>query len=359
MPQSLAALLPAEIAERMAAWGEPAYRAEQVFCAVQRDAALDPRAITTLPQALRERLAAEAGGPATEVLETQASRDGTTKFLLGLRDDRRVEAVLIPEGARRTVCVSTQVGCPIRCVFCASGVAGLVRNLDAAEIVEQLLRVAAHVGARPTNVVLMGMGEPLLNFDAVERALRVWTDRRGLGLAPRRITVSTAGTPARVDRLAALDLGVGLAVSLHAPDDETRALLVPGSPPGRTEALVEAARRYAQTSGRDATIEYVLIGGVNDRRSHAAALADRLAGGHLHVNLIPFNPVPHRPDLVPPSGNASREFLRILTTRGVAATLRTRRGEDIAAACGQLALERSLGTGAEDQTRPARGASVS
>jgi 23S rRNA (adenine2503-C2)-methyltransferase len=290
---------------------------------------------------LRERLA-DLARPATSLVERQDSADGTTKFLFALADGRRVESVLIPEDGRNTVCVSSQVGCPIRCVFCASGVEGLVRNLTVAEIVEQVLRVRAHLGERPSHIVLMGMGEPLLNLENVVAAVRCWTDPEGLGFSPRRITVSTAGTPSKIDRLADAGLGVQLAISLHAPDDATRARLVPGSPGGRTKALVEAGARYARKTGRDVTVEYVLIGGENDAPEHADALAELTAGRHIHVNLIPLNPVSHRPDLKAPSGLAARGFLRRLHEAGVSATLRTQRGEDIAAACGQLALERSL-----------------
>ena len=276
--------------------GEPPYRAKQVFQSVQQRGALDPAAMTNLPLALRERLA-EAAPPALEPVEVQTSADGTTKFLFALQDGKRVESVLIPEGDRNTVCVSSQVGCPIRCVFCASGVKGLVRNLSTAEIAEQLLRVRAHLGVRPTHVVLMGMGEPLLNLPAVEGAIRLWTDPDGLGFSPRRITVSTAGTPSKVDQLADLGLGVHLAISLHAPDDESRGRLVPGSPAGRTAGLIEAGARFARKTGRDVTVEYVMIAGENDQPEHAETLARLLRGKHIHVNLIPLNPVHHRPDL--------------------------------------------------------------
>ncbi|MDJ0523543.1 MAG: 23S rRNA (adenine(2503)-C(2))-methyltransferase RlmN [Planctomycetota bacterium] len=337
----LAGLTLDELRDRLVALGEPPYRAKQIFQAVQQRGVLDPREMTTLPLELRERLAEEIS-PATELVEVQTSEDGTTKFLFGLHDGKRIESVLIPEDGRNTICVSSQVGCPIRCVFCASGVEGLIRNLDVAEIAEQVLRVRAHLGERPSHIVMMGMGEPLLNIENVIAAIRLWTDKDGLGFSPRRITVSTAGTPSKVDRLAESGLGVHIAISLHAPDDETRARLVPGSPGGRTRALVEAGARYARKTGRDVTVEYVLMAGENDAPEHADALAALTAGRHIHVNLIPLNPVSHRPDLKAPSGLAATGFLRRLQQQGVSATLRTQRGEDIAAACGQLALERAL-----------------
>jgi 23S rRNA (adenine2503-C2)-methyltransferase len=251
---ALAGLDPAGLRDLLAALGEPAWRVKQVFQAVQAQGRLDPAGITTLPASLRAGLAA-ATRAATRTVEVQEARDGTTKFLLALADARRVETVLIPEGKRRTVCVSSQVGCPIRCVFCASGIEGLIRDLHTAEIVEQVLRVRAYLGERPSHIVLMGMGEPLLNIENVLAAIRCWTAREGLGFSPRRITVSTAGTPSKIDRLAESGLGVNLAISLHAPDDATRAHLVPGSPGGRTKALVEAGARYARKTGRDVTVE--------------------------------------------------------------------------------------------------------
>lgn len=338
---TLAGLTLDELREHLVGMDEPPYRAKQVYQAVQARGVLDPHEMTTLPLALRERLAEETR-PATELAEVQASEDGTTKFLFQLVDGKRIESVLIPEDGRNTICVSSQVGCPIRCVFCASGVKGLIRNLEVAEIAEQVLRVRAHLGERPSHIVMMGMGEPLLNIDNVMAAVRLWIDRAGQGFSPRRITVSTAGTPSKVDRLAESGLGVNLAISLHAADDETRAHLVPGSPNGRTRALVEAGARYARKTGRDATVEYVLIAGENDAPEHADALAAMTAGRHIHVNLIPLNPVSHRPDLKAPSGLAATGFLRRLQQQGVSATLRSQRGEDIAAACGQLALERSV-----------------
>jgi 23S rRNA (adenine2503-C2)-methyltransferase len=340
---ALTGLTREELREVLSGWGEPAYRADQVFSAVWRRGVLDPAAMTTLPKALRDRLSEAFRPAAASVLEVERSKDGTEKALLGLADGARVETVLIPDRDRATVCVSTQVGCPVACVFCASGVGGLVRNLTTAEVAEQPLHVARRRGARPTHVVVMGMGEPLLNLRALVPAIRIWTDPQGLGFSPRRVTVSTAASGRLVDRLAETGLGVPLAVSLHGPDDETRRRLVPTSPPGRVEDLVDAVSRYARKTGRDATVEYVLIEGWNDAPEHAEALARRLQGRHVHVNLIPLNPVPHRPDLRPPSGIAAKAFARRLREEGVHATLRARHGEDIAAACGQLALERAVG----------------
>lgn len=341
-----------ELRALLAGLGEPGYRAEQVFRAVWKENVPDVASMTTLGKGLRQRLADATTPAATSVVEVEASADGTTKWLLGLADGARVETVLIPEGDRRTVCVSTQVGCPIRCVFCASGVRGLLRNLSAAEIAEQVLHVQRHLGARPTNVVVMGMGEPLLNLPALTHAVRLWEDPAGMDFGARRITVSTAGTAPMVDRLVEADLGVHLAVSLHGADDATRRRMVPTSPDGRVGDLVEAAARFARKTGRDVTVEYVLVGGENDGLEQADRLGGLLAGRHIHVNLIPLNPVAHRPDLRAPSPADARAFARRLEERGVPARLRTRRGDDIHAACGQLALERALSGPAAPAPRP-------
>lgn len=338
----LAALTLHELDALFAHWGEPRFRAKQVFEAVQRRGILDPQEMTTLPLSLRKHVELSVQGPATRLEEIQESADGTAKLLLALVDGRRVETVIIPDGDRRTVCVSTQVGCPVGCVFCASGVDGLVRNLSTAEIVEQVLQAVRHLGGRPSHLVVMGMGEPLLNLRALEPAIRMWTDKDGLGFSPRRVTVSTASTATLVDRLLQTGLRVNLAVSLHGPDDATRTRLVPTNRPGQVSTLVEAAIRYARGTGRDATVEYVLIEGENDRPEHADALARLLAGRHVHLNLIPLNPVDHRPDLSAPSGAVGQAFARRVEQAGASVTLRSRRGDDIDAACGQLALKRTL-----------------
>lgn len=339
---ALAGLTLPEMRALLEGLGEPSYRAEQVFGMVWREGITDPAAMSVLGKGLRARLAEATSPEATRVVEVEEAADGTQKLLLELHDGARVEAVLIPEGDRRTVCVSTQVGCPIRCVFCASGVAGLLRNLTVAEIAEQVLHVRRRLGARPSNIVVMGMGEPLLNLKALGPAIAIWGDPKGMDFGARRITVSTAATAPMIDRLAALDLGVHLAVSLHGPDDATRRRLIPTSPEGRVQDLVEAATRFARKTGRDVTVEYVLIAGENDRPEQAEALAALLVDRHIHVNLIPLNPVAHRPDLVAPSGLAARAFAQRLERAGVFTKLRSQRGDDIHAACGQLALERSL-----------------
>jgi len=336
------ALAPEELEARLAALGLPRYRARQVRDAVLRRGARSFEEATDLPRDLRERLGRDLRPRATAVESVLRSSDGTAKLLVRLDDGRRVETVVIPEGRRTTVCVSTEVGCPVRCAFCASGLEGLVRPLAAHEIAEQYLHARSlcaddGIGA-PTNVVLMGMGEPLLNFDATAAALRLLRDRSGIGLGARRITLSTVGILEGMERLRAEGHKINLAVSLHAPDDATRDRLVPLNARTGVARVVEAARRYAKESGRDVTFEYVLLAGVNDSDEQAEALAGHAAGAHINVNLIPFNRVEGIP-FHPPSPERVEAFAARLRRRRVPVHVRRRRGDDIAAACGQLRLE--------------------
>lgn len=339
---AVTSLSAAALEARLAAEGLPRYRARQVRDAVFRRGARSFEEMTDLPRDLRARLGAALRVHSSRVERVQRSRDGTVKLLVLLEDGLRVEAVLIPEGRRTTLCVSTEVGCPVRCAFCASGLEGLVRPLAAHEIVEQVLharRLRADDGAGPpTNLVLMGMGEPLLNFDATAAALKALRDRSGIGLGARRITLSTVGILEGMERLREEGHPINLAVSLHAPDDATRTRLVPLNARSGVAAVVEAARRYARETRRDVTFEYVLLEGVNDSDAQAAALADHAAGAHINVNLIPFNRVEGLPFL-PPAPGRVEAFATILRRRGVPVHVRRRRGDDIDAACGQLRLK--------------------
>ncbi|HEU4394594.1 MAG TPA: 23S rRNA (adenine(2503)-C(2))-methyltransferase RlmN [Planctomycetota bacterium] len=338
----MTALAPAELEARLAALGLPKYRARQVRDAVLRRGARSFEEATDLPRELRERLSRELRARSSAVERVQRSRDGTAKLLVLMEDGRRVETVVIPEGRRTTVCVSTEVGCPVRCAFCASGLEGLVRPLAAHEIAEQFLHarsLCADDGVpAPTNVVLMGMGEPLLNFDATAAALRMLRDRAGIALGARRITLSTVGILDGIERLKSEGHKINLAVSLHAPDDRTRDRIVPLNTRSGVARIVEAARRYARETGRDVTFEYVLLAGVNDSDAQAEALAGHAAGAHINVNLIPFNRVPGLPFRSPTPARVEA-FSAILRRRGVPVHVRRRRGDDIAAACGQLRLE--------------------
>jgi len=332
-----------EVRAFVQALGEPPYRAEQILSWAYGKRVRDFAAMGNLPKALRERLAVSATLATTSVDQVRRSADGTTKLLVRLADGEAIEAVMIPEGRRNTACLSTQVGCPIGCVFCASGLGGLVRNLEPGEIVEQVLHVLDLLpeGKRLTNIVVMGIGEPLLNYAATRRALEVLTARWGLGLSPRRITVSTVGLPELIERLAADGPAVNLAVSLHASDDLTRSQLVPRARPIRD--ILAAARRYLRQTGREVTIEYVLVKGVNDSTADARELARLIGRAPFLVNLIPLNRVEGL-GWEPPGPERVARFANALRGRGVRVHVRRRRGADIEGACGQLRLRPRAGS---------------
>ncbi|HET7489198.1 MAG TPA: 23S rRNA (adenine(2503)-C(2))-methyltransferase RlmN [Acidimicrobiales bacterium] len=332
----------AELAGLLA--GEPAYRARQVWEGLYRQG-VGPEALTTLPRALRERLAAEpALAPALRVdAEVEADGGDTQKWRWALGDGRMIETVLMHYPGRTTVCVSSQAGCAMACGFCATGQAGFQRNLTAGEIVEQVVRAGAEArrrGRRLSNVVFMGMGEPLANYDKVWAAIeRLHAD---VGLSARHLTVSTIGIVPGIRRLAAAPLPVNLAVSLHAADDDLRAELVPVSRRYPLDALLDACEAWVAAKGRRLSFEWALIAGVNDRPQDAARLAVLARRVRAHVNLIPLNPTPGYPVAgTAPAG--VRAFCRLLTSLGVNATVRRNRGTDIDAACGQLAVRAGTG----------------
>ncbi|HUU21965.1 MAG TPA: 23S rRNA (adenine(2503)-C(2))-methyltransferase RlmN [Phycisphaerae bacterium] len=331
------AALPEELERLCVEWGFPAYRGRQILEWLHRKRVTDWDGMTSLPIALREHLAAL--GPALPVGAGQVLRslDGTRKLQVVLADGQAVETVLIPEGTRLTQCISTQVGCAVRCAFCRSGCDGLTRNLTAAEIVGQVHLAAAEYlpGESLRNVVLMGVGEPLHNLERVLRVLAVLGHPQGLDLSTRRVTVSTVGVPAGIDRLGQATGGAAaLAISLHAADDRTRARLVPGVKAPLAE-IVAALERYPLPKRRRFTIEYVLVDGVNDRPEDARALVRLLSKLRVKVNLLPLNPH-DRTDLRPPPEERVLAFQQVLTDKGLSAFLRRRRGADIGAACGQL-----------------------
>jgi 23S rRNA (adenine2503-C2)-methyltransferase len=321
--------------------GEPRYRAPQVWDALYAE--LRPlEDATTLPQSLRNRLD-EALPLALDPVSEVVSRDGmTTKWLWACTDGAEIETVLMRSPARATVCVSSQAGCAMACTFCATGQAGFERQLDAGEIVEQVVRAAHASSVRVSNVVFMGMGEPLANYDAVWTAIEHL--HRDMGISARRITVSTVGVVPGMRRLAGERLPVTLAVSLHAADDDRRCELVPLNRRYPIAAVLDAAADFARAHGRRVTFEYACIAGVNDGPSDAVALGRLLGGfpgaGGAHVNLIPLNPTDGF------TGRASvrsdlRDFAAALRSHGVTATVRQNRGTDIAAACGQLRRRRA------------------
>jgi len=321
----------------LAAAGQPAWRAGAIRRWLHGRRAGSFAAMTDLPRDLREHLTAAFRIWTTTIAARQQAPDGTEKLLLELADGERIECVLLRDGERRTVCISSQVGCGMGCVFCASGLDGVIRNLSSGEIVEQLLRLAALLPAeeRLSHVVVMGMGEPLANLDRLLPALDVARDAEGLGISPRRITISTVGLPPAIDRLAASGAGYNLAVSLHAAADDLRTRLVPVNKTIGLEAVMAAADRYWEASGRRLTFEYVLLGGVNDTRDDAGRLAELLGGRAALLNVIPYNRVAGMP-WQEPSRRAVAEFLGVLERAGVNVQVRRRKGAEIDAACGQL-----------------------
>jgi len=319
--------------------GELSFRARQLFDWVYRALTLDFAVMTNLPGTFRQRLADMATLQSVQPLETLTSADGlTTKVLLQLRDGETIESVLMRYEGRRTVCVSAQVGCAIRCPFCATGQGGFRRNLSSGEIVGQVLYFARLLQAQNavlTNVVFMGMGEPLANYEATWRAIRILNDPRGVGLGARRFTISTAGLVPGIKRMVQEGLAVGLAVSLHASNDSLRDRLVPLNKRYPIAELMAACREYIQRTGRRVRLEYALMEGINDAPEQARELGHLLHGLLCHVNLISCNPTAAN-DYRPSSRAQVMAFRRELNKLGVANTVRLARGIDIQAGCGQL-----------------------
>lgn len=313
---------------------EPAYRGTQLAKWIYQKAAADFEQMTDLPAAMRARLQECAVVSPNAISLTQHSKDGTVKCLLHLADGNEVECVLLPYDDRVSVCLSTQAGCAMGCRFCATAQGGYTRNLTAGEIVDQLLHLQRLSERRISHVVLMGMGEPLLNFQQVISALHLIHNE--LGISYRRITVSTVGIVPKIYALAGYNLPITLAVSLHAPDDETRARIMPVNRKWGVDTLIQAARDYFETTKRRITFEYLLLREVNDTPWHAEQLVKKLRGVPCLVNLIPFNYVPTPDDFQRPEAERVRRFRQILESGGVEVTQRTERGHDIAAACGQL-----------------------
>lgn len=294
-------------------------------------------AMSDLPKKLRSRLEETFTPLGSGISKELVSTDGTRKLLVKLWDGADVECVMIPDAARRTACISTQVGCGMGCVFCASGLNGVQRNLKPGEIVEQLVRLRNRLPEeeRLTNIVVMGMGEPLANLDHLLDALETASDPKGLGIGARHITISTVGLPTKIERLANAGKQYHLAVSLHAPNDELRTQIVPTNQKTGIEAILAASDAFREITGRQVTFEYVMLGGVNDRPQEAYQLIDLLRNRDAHVNLIPFNEV-HGLPYRRPSEEAINEFIEILKEAHVVVHVRKRKGSDIAAACGQL-----------------------
>ncbi len=332
-----------QLKELLVSCGEPAYRADQIWRWLYRSLASDFQEMTNLPKGLRERLAEATLLRTMKPLKERGSADGLTrKVLFALRDDQTIESVLMHYERRHTTCISTQVGCALGCVFCATGQSGFVRNLTPGEIVEQVLYFAHLLkaeGERLTNVVLMGMGEPLANYEATWQAIETLTHDDGFNLGARRITISTVGLVPGIRRLAREGTQIGLAVSLHASTDELRDKLIPINRRYPLAQLMAACRHYAERTGRRISFEYALIHGINDSPEQARQLAHLLAGLFCHVNLIPLNPVPESPYQPSPRGRILA-FQAELNRLKVPNTLRVERGVDIQAGCGQLRCQR-------------------
>ena len=317
--------------------GAPAWRARGIQRWLLQRRAESFETMTDLPKGLRQELAEAFTILTTSIASHQQDPDGTEKLLLQLADGERIECVLLRDGLRRTVCISSQVGCAMGCVFCASGLDGVVRNLTSGEIIEQLVRLTALLpdDERISHIVVMGMGEPLANLPALLPALQVAESAEGFGISQRRITISTVGLPPALDRLTEACPRYHLAVSLHAPDDSLRSRIVPVNRAIGLDAVLAAADRYWEASGRRLTFEYVLLGGLNDAPAQARALVRLLRGRQALLNVIPYNPVaglPYRE----PSAAARMAFLELLREGGVNVQVRRRKGGSIEAACGQL-----------------------
>jgi 23S rRNA (adenine2503-C2)-methyltransferase len=327
--------------KQLAAWltdrGQPTFRAAQIRRWVFERRAESFEAMSDLPKALRSELAAEFSLWTVQIARHSQSADGTEKLLLELADGGRIECVLLRDGDRRSICISSQVGCAMGCVFCASGLDGVDRNLTTGEIVEQMLRLQRLLppDERLSHIVVMGMGEPLQNLDHLLPALAEASAGDGLAISHRRITISTVGLPKPLLRLVSENTQYNLAVSLHAPNDELRTRIVPTNKSTGLADILAAADQYFAASGRRLTFEYVLLAGLNDQPQHAEELVDLLAGRTALVNVIPYNPVAGLP-YETPSGNATNRFRDILLAGGLNVKFRQRKGDEINAACGQL-----------------------
>ena len=315
----------------------PAYRSKQIRRWLYQGRAGSFNAMSDLPKKLRDQIEKDYTIWTTKVVKHQKSKDGTEKLLLELSDGGRIECVLLKEENRRTICISSQVGCAMGCVFCASGLDGVDRNLTSGEILEQMLRLQRLLPEqeRLSHIVVMGMGEPLANLDRLLPALDQASAEDGLGISARRITISTVGLPKAIKRLADLNSRYHLAVSLHAPNDQLRDEIVPVNSNIGINKIIESADHYFDVSSRRLTFEYVLLGDINDQPEHAHQLAKLLQSRNILLNVIPYNPVAGLPYRTPSSKTIS-EFRAILLRANINVQFRQRKGDDIDAACGQL-----------------------
>ena len=342
--KDIRAMLPDELAAELKTLGEPAYRAKQIFQWLSRGAASFDD-MTNLSKALREKLKEHFLIVSLKMLRKQVSaQDGTIKYLWELPDGNAVETVVMRYHHGNTVCISSQVGCRQGCAFCASTIGGLIRGLESSEMLEEVLASERESGLKISNIVLMGIGEPLDNFDNVVRFLRLVHHPDGANIGMRHISLSTCGLIERFDDLAELDFQLTLSVSLHAPDDETRSKIMPANRNRGVAALMDACERYYQKTGRRISFEYAMIDGVNDTPYHARLLAKHARRISAHVNLIPLNHVEERP-FQPSTPEHLQQFIRILESENVNVTVRRRLGSDVDASCGQLRKKVAEGKG--------------
>ncbi|MBS3904516.1 MAG: 23S rRNA (adenine(2503)-C(2))-methyltransferase RlmN [Simkania sp.] len=334
-----------ELQESLQELGRPKFRAAQIWKWVYEKGVTDWSCMTDLSQDLREAMQSQLQLETLRLIRKQDSVDGeTTKFLWELYDGKLVESVLIRSADRRTVCVSSQVGCPARCAFCASGKQGLIRHLEAREITEQVYQIDRLLKAqkeRVSHIVYMGMGEPMENYGNVLRSIRIMNDAKGLNISQRKMTVSTVGVVEGIDRFAKEGLQVNLVLSLHAPNQRLRQKLIPYARRYSLEDVLMAMRSFAKTTKRDITYEYTLMKDLNDQKEHAEELAELLKHDRCTVNLIPYNPV-EGISLSRPPKESIILFREILEKKGINTTWRYTKGKDIAAACGQLALQEKI-----------------
>lgn len=338
MKKDIKSMLFEELLAAMADIGEPKFRAKQIFKWLFSGVRSFDE-MRNLPKTLREKLDSEFYITVPEIARKQVSKqDGTIKYLWRLRDGGSVESVVMRYEYGNTVCVSSQVGCRMGCAFCASTIGGKIRDLAPSEILDQVMFSEKDSGVKISNIVMMGIGEPLDNFESVIKFLKLVNNPDGLNIGMRHITLSTCGLTEKVDKLADYNLQLTLSISLHAPDDETRSRIMPVNRAYSVQKVLKVAERYFEKTGRRVSFEYAMIDGVNDTCRHAELLAKELAGTGCHVNLIPLNDV-EESNLRPSKPEKIREFIDILEKHGVNVTVRRRLGPDINASCGQLRRE--------------------
>jgi len=340
MKTDLAGLELKELEDFVVSLGDKKFHAKQIFNWIWKRGVTDFAAMTNLSRELRAALSEKSMVSLPEVVQHQVSTDGTQKFVLRLADGRQIESVFIPDTPKQTFCVSTQVGCAMGCAFCLTGKMGLLRHLTASEIAGQvrLLAGSLHLLDKSFNIVLMGMGEPLQNYDNTMKALRMLNEKEGLDMHPKRVTLSTVGLVPQMDRLAQEELMPNLAVSLHAASEEQRAAIVPPSKKYTMQDVIDACKRFPLSKRRRIMFEYVMLAGINDSDEDARKLVKVLSGVKAKVNLLPLNEAPGIP-FERPSDERINKFAKILVGKGLMVSVRKSRGRDIRAACGQLIVE--------------------